>query len=394
MKKSSYMKHELIGEGSFGCIFIPEIPCTSGVEILNKEVKGRQTVGKVFTYYDNKYNAIETEKKLARLVNKWDPQGLYFAIPNKICKTTMEMVKKHPAAEQCSELNYFDRAELDQIVMPYYGLDLGEYMKKYMELFKRKFPVEFFIPMVKNLLLGVAVLQNHKGIHMDIKSSNILFDNFKARIIDFSLLRTYGEVYKMDKFKSRLQYSYLPYPLEFLLVYHYHYMKCKESECSIYRHFIDTLNSFGSTSYRSFLKFHTLNEIIKTIADLEQWIKDTPGWFEMINQKADVIDVYSIGMVCVDLEEYLDYSTLSKVAKGNYIKFVKELTAIDFRKRPNALEALQLFDRLFFGLVWLLEGSYFSDFISDEEGKAQSGDEETDPAPESTRTIANAFLIQ
>lgn len=340
------MKKELIGEGSFGCIFISEIPCTSQIEVLNKRASGQQTVGKIFTYYDNKHNAIETEKKLARLVNKWDPAANYFAVPTKICKTSIDMVKRHPAALQCSELNYFDKAELDQIVMPYYGLDLDAYMKKYLELFRRKFPVEYFLPMVKNLLEGVAVLQKNKSVHMDLKLNNVLFDNFKLRIIDFSLLRSYGEVYNA---KSRLSYNYLPYPLEFLLVYHYHYHKCED--CSLYQDYVENLHSFGSTPYKSFLKFHTLNEILKTIDQLEKWQATTPTWLDTVISKADTIDIYSVGTMCIDMDEYLDYSTISKSAKRNYVAFVKQVSSIDFRERPNALQALDLFDRLFGGFL-------------------------------------------
>lgn len=348
MKKSSYMKHELLGEGSFGCIFIPEIPCTSEIEILNRKAVGRQTVGKVFTYYDNKHGAIETEKKLARLVNKWDPDGRYFAIPSKICKTTLEMVQKHPSAYQCSELNYFDKADLDQIVMPYYGLDLSDYMREYLRLFKRKFPVEFLIPMIKNALMGVKVLQDNKAIHMDIKSNNVLFDNVTLRIIDFSLLRSYGEVYKTKRFKERLSYSYFPYPLEFILVYNHYYRECG-SDCHMYRKYVENLNAFGSHSYRSFLKFHSLNEISKTVDQLEDWVKSTPNWFDIVNNKVDVIDVYSVGTMCIDVDEYLDYSNLSTVVKRNYVKFVKALSAIDFRNRPNAVQALELYRTLFGG---------------------------------------------
>lgn len=346
MKKSSYMKHELLGEGSFGCIFIPEIPCTSGVEVLNRKAVGQQTVGKVFTYYDNKHGAIEIEKKLARLVNKWDPEGRYFVIPSKICKTTLEMVQKHPSASQCSELNYFDKADLDQIVMPYYGLDLNSYMKEYLRLFRRKFPVEFFLPMIKNALMGVKVLQDHKVIHMDIKSNNVLFDNITLRIIDFSLLRTYTEVYRTAKFKERLSYSYFPYPLEFILVYNHYYGKCSR-DCNMYRKYVESLNAFGSGAYRSFIKFHSLNEIAKTVDVLEKWAETTPNWFDVVNSKTDVIDIYSIGTMCIDVDEYLDYSNLSVGVKRNYVKLVKALSAIDFRERPNAVQALELFDILF-----------------------------------------------
>lgn len=336
---------KLLGEGSYGCVFIPEITCTSEIEVLNKNISGRQTVGKVFTYYESKQSAVEKEKEVARLVNKWDPEARYFAIPNKICKTTLDQVKMHPEANKCSELMFFEKKELDQIVMPYYGLELGEYLKTYNKIYQRKFPAEIFIGIIKNILEGIYVLQQNKMVHMDIKYNNMLFDNVLLRLIDFSLLRSFKEVYGSEKFKERLAHSYFPYPLEFLWVYHYHYQKCKD--CNIYTRYIEYLNTFGTTTYKSFLKFHSLSEIMSVVNNMEIWIKTTPNWFTEINTHVDKIDVYSFALVCIDVHDYLDFSNLDKLQKQNYIQFIKILSSIDCRTRPNAAQALDIYEQFF-----------------------------------------------
>jgi serine/threonine protein kinase len=338
---------KLLGEGSYGCVFTPAIKCkgTRPISVLNT-LTYPNYVSKVFTdIYDQ--TAFNREAELARLVNKWDPQAHYFGVPNKICTADISDINKNAEADQCDELTYIPPSitELKQIVMPYYGDRVDYYLENYMIEKNSKFPLDLWIKSIKNIVEAVFILQTHNYVHFDIKSANVLFDGIHLKLLDFSLIAKYDEIYT-EKHKDRLNFSYFPYPLEFLLVYYNLYEKC---DSCIYDSYLTSLQTkFGSHAYPSFIKFHSETEIKATIVELSKWIKNNKKiWLNEIYRRIPNIDIYSIGTLCIHNDYLLDYTKVSPKIQQNYKLFVKKLSHLDFRHRPNAMQALQLYNKLF-----------------------------------------------
>jgi len=340
------MSGKLLGEGSYGCVFFPMLNCKEA-EVLNKNVYQRM-VSKVFTSLDESSDSIfEKEADLARLVNKLDPSGSYFGTPTKICKVPFEELIKHPAFQECEELNYAistKPAALDQIVMPDYGLQLDTYLRVFKQLNRGvKYPANLWIDNIRNLLEGIKLLQQYKYVHMDIKHSNILFDNKTMRLIDFSLVKTFDEVY-LEKYKSRLSYDYLPYPFEFPFVYYNKY----SNDTNIFSYYKLNLLAFDNTTYKTYLGLYDTDtfkaeQILKKESEnLQRWLKETPEWFDIVKQNVDKIDIYSIGITCLFLHNEIDFSKITNKEYVNYMQFLKKLTQMDFRERPNINTALEL----------------------------------------------------
>lgn len=346
---------KLLGEGSYGCVFYPMLDCDDG-ETLNKHIYQRM-VSKVFTDVRLKEtdSVFNTEADLARLVNKLDPNGKYFATPSKLCKVPIETVEKHPAIRECEELSFLISSKpktflLNQIVMPDYGLQLDTYLSTFKKLNQGiKYPANDWIFNIGNLLQGVKLLQQYKLVHMDIKHSNILFDNKTMRVIDFSLVKSYNDVYS-EKYKNRLTYEYLPYPFDFPFVYYNHYKNEKDPD--IFSYYKLNLLAFDSKTYELYLQFYDSNRFAaeqtlkKEAKRLQEWIQQTPNWFERMKEYANRIDIYSVGITCLFLHNELDFSKISKDQYVKYMQFLKKLTQIDFTQRPTIDTAISLHAKL------------------------------------------------
>ena len=264
-------KPKFIGEGSFGCVIQPEVACKKDTEVLNKTPTKRVAISKLFLSRDNiDLRYFLKESKLAKLINKWDPESKFFVAPSKICKTSVKEILKNPVSKKCREMPYYSMKErtdsilINQIVMPNFGIDLADYLDKYILKNSKKFPLKRWILILKNVLLGLFVLQKHKYIHLDMKHQNLLYDEDKLRIIDFSIVTPAASFYKLERNKERLKHNYFPNPFEFLLVYYFHYNTCTvEKGCFIFKEYLNSLKSFNA--FNNVLKFHSMKEILSTV---------------------------------------------------------------------------------------------------------------------------------
>lgn len=342
------MEEKLLGEGGFGCVFQPEIPCARThkklVQLSKKKSRG-PSVSKVFTLMDS--DVISTEYKFAKLVHTWDPVGEYFVVPTKLCNTTPRLVLEHREAKKCSQLqDVIEEPFLPQIVMPNYGVDMVSFLESYRLRYKKAFSLRTWIKLLENVFQGLKIMHQNGYTHMDIKAENVLYDGKKLRLVDFSL-----SVPQRTLYKNALQefsVAYFVYPLEMYLVYYQHVHQCKkESGCNIYYEFMSGLYSFGKENALQYLQYHPYNEIIHKIFVLNTWISQNPTWYEEVKQNVEKIDVYSLGMLCIDVEHFgFDYSTISRDAQVRYKTFIQKMTAIDFRERPTLKEAYELYKQI------------------------------------------------
>lgn len=332
----------LLGEGGYGCVFLPEIPCVHDVEYLNPRSTGTQ-VSKIFTYTDASFTR---EVDVARKIKEWDSTGEYFLLPTKACKTTPALVKKNREVKKCEGFKDVEKNRyINQMVMPYGGVDVYTFLRDYYFHNHRKFPLAVWIRLLENVLEGLVVLKKHKITHMDIKAENTIFDGKKIKLFDFGLAKPFHDVYTHMNVR-RLSNHYFVYPPEFLMV-----AKLLEPENNgrvihnLYYDFMQTLYSFESAVRENLYTYHPLKEIIREIKSLEGWTKKE-DWVKKVSLHADKVDIYSVGVMCIDMERFLDYSQVPYTAQKLYRTLVRKMTEIDFRKRIDIEGAMVYYHRV------------------------------------------------
>lgn len=336
------MEDRLLGEGGFGCVFQPEIPCVKDIVHLSKKKHHIRQVSKIFTVNDS----VQIENAFSKMLYSWDKEGKFFVVPTKLCKTTLPEIRKNSAADLCESLQRVRTRYVSQIVMPYAGEDLLNYLEGHIRTYSTKFSLATWIKLLNNVFIGLQIMHQQGYIHLDIKLDNIIYDGTRARISDFGLSTRRQKVYSNNL--QDLSIDYLPYPFEIILTNYKRFALCEEIlGCkSLYYEYMKSLYSFGRENAEIFLQYHPIEEVMNEVQKLEKWTLDEASWFEILREQTGKIDVYSVGIMCIDVEKFLDFSTVSKEIQGKYRRFVQMLTTIDFRNRPTMLEAYQFYKQI------------------------------------------------
>ena len=181
---------ELIGMGSFGCVFNPSLKCKG-----DKESK-KDVVSKVFFSKDGK-KELNDEYKLTSIIKSIPGYQEWAEIWYKKCQpiTYDELYEEEPEIEDCLEENDIHPDEFNKIRMMLQGKYGGKtFLEHVSKVFTRKvfssskdFTREFIkiVTQMKPLFVGLKAMYN-KGIgHNDIKNENIVIDERGCRFIDF-----------------------------------------------------------------------------------------------------------------------------------------------------------------------------------------------------------------
>lgn len=330
----------LIGEGSYGCVYSPSVRCSRIIEFLNKKtVNSKTLISKVYS----RSNDFETEIQFLKSIKDIDPKGKYFVVPNKTCTTTVKTILNSNPDNECSLLESIDtEKKLYQILMPNAGLSLLSFFQEYYTKNKSKYSLREWIKSIKGILEAIKLLNTNSLVHRDIKSDNIVFNGKTLKVIDLGLMVPNKEVY-LSRNKHVLEFNYLSYPYEFLLVYFEKYASnFQKNTVNKLVNFKQSLESFGSDVADTFYLLHSKTNIEKAIEDLDRWKNNTKNWFSIIKKNIDKVDIYSFGTVCIELDSYFDKSTLSKDELILYYDFMYKITMVDFRYRANIEEAIKL----------------------------------------------------
>lgn len=318
---------QLLGEGSYGCVFTPQIACSKNYRKISNK-KYENAVSKVFT----SKSGVADENRFAKLVFKWDALGDYFVVPIALCKTDIDVILKHPKAQECSALDFTFEKYIPQIVMPNGGVDLQKFLKT-------RIGLATWVGLLENLFKAALIMNEQGYIHCDIKPENILYDKtaHKLRLFDFSLTVHKKDIYK-KKYSNRLQFPYFVYPIDFLLVYYNKYHP--NHNVSILDEFHSNVTSFGDRAYRIYTYYHPKDEIQRSRENIREWINTDKDWYKYMLAHTDKIDLYSIGMVCVEVHNSIDFKGVAPAIIKRYIEFIQSITAIDVRERPTLSDAL------------------------------------------------------
>lgn len=351
MKKTKESDQEFYGEGSFGCVFRPSPECTGREKyIVKPSLKTKNEVAKIFIDKDEYL----VEKNAASTLLKADNTGNTILLPYSGCRTDYKNVLSVPVTSECHELNkmkaiYGDTGKLYMLKMPFGGSTLDKYVRT------NNLTIKQFMNTLLPVFDAIARIRKIKYCHQDIKSTNILVRTEgemkdKGWLIDYSLIETLNDIYKSPN-RRRIRHSYFPYPPEYKL---FSYIqdneeKIREKEdCKPFEKVLENILHFGSHRTKTYFKYHDRIETHKTILDLYKLmsnsygenIKDFKKW--MTANAAPKVDVYSLGMVLIDMDHILDRQGISDRYLKQYSDFVTKCTHPDFRKRYTAQGAYRM----------------------------------------------------
>jgi serine/threonine protein kinase len=208
---------ELIGEGSYGCVYKPTFKCQNSNIKIDEETE----LGKIMERKDA-IREFEDSVEIANL----DPNHQISIEKPKLCKPLLNQETKQ-ALQSCSianKFNDFQKNQLQMLVIKNGGIDLSVWLEQIADetpsMSKRKTNQKInkmwkaFNTLVQE---GLAILLNKQTLHHDLKAQNIIYDTKKnvMKFIDYGFLITIPEVLQ-SSVVSKYKYAgyHWSYPFE------------------------------------------------------------------------------------------------------------------------------------------------------------------------------------
>jgi serine/threonine protein kinase len=185
----------LMGQGAYGCTFLPAVPCADKSGKPHPIKPNR--IGKVF----GRYESAAEELVFARIVKKIDPQQRLFYYPDESCFTTRQDVQRHLVrGETCAPMKALPANENKavELLMPNGGQTLTDYLKT-----KGVMSRAAMAAILERLFFGVRRLLEAGYVHQDLKTPNIVAfagpnGKHEVRIIDFGNISSFADFYHGD----------------------------------------------------------------------------------------------------------------------------------------------------------------------------------------------------
>lgn len=287
----------LLGEGSYGCVFHPTIPCEN-------EKASRKGVGKVVFDRDE----AEEEFAIMKHIQKIDPEEKYFNPVLHKCKVSGPKMSQHdPDSKNCKLINRNKQTALGSISQLIYK-EKGVSLERYQASKKHSLFTIAGIREYLNIAKGCELLAKHKLVHRDLKPDNIIRTDAGSLImIDFGLNISFDEVFSPMQ-SNMLEANYFVFPPEFsmcdtvLTNFSNNYVKSTKSHLDKYR-FDKAYKGFNPGFFavglneeimRNQLEDYT-DHVIKQIDSMKKPNEDKV--VSIFEEFADKIDVWSMGMV-------------------------------------------------------------------------------------------------
>lgn len=342
----------VLGQGSYGCVIKPSPKCEQQL-IRIREDSPKHQVAKIYTSTDNSVEkSIKTEVDIGKMLATWDKNHIYFASPLELCLNKRQSLRNYKAFRKCEDIS-LEQQNFKLLIMEDEGKDMLEILTAYKHKYNKKLPLKGWISLLKNILKGVEILVEHEYIHQDIKSVNVAY-NYNTnllKLLDFGLSKPFTELYTVNN--NRLKHYYYVYPFEYLLINDYLYEKnYKKYNKETFLYIIENiwneyLYDFGYKSYVNYIKYVSIDEIKRKITkEVENYFKNPENYYKRISNFKNKIDVYGIGMMCIDMDHYFDDSDLTEKQKEKYKYFIRRLVDIHPESRFTIQEALKYYDTL------------------------------------------------
>ncbi len=189
----------LVGDGGFGCVFTPALPCANGAQACPRP-RQEDCVGKVFFSQTD----VATELNNYKVVQQLDPDSQWSLPVLSACPVRLTRV-----ARQCVNRSSPGSQTTSQLVLPYGGATLREAWRRYDA-----------VDLVEQALRALTTLHDAGYVHMDVKPDNMVVDNMgRLRLIDFGLMTPTDLVYSITHNGYNLAYEYQYFPPEFAAYY-------------------------------------------------------------------------------------------------------------------------------------------------------------------------------
>ena len=377
-KRSILRGGKKLGEGSFGCVIVPNIKCAASKIKYNTKIK---TVSKLVGFKNKEdLKDLNDEIRLNTLIKSFDKDNKYFITILEHCKINTNEKDSFESRDNISVQNYdynvdkYNKCVLNKnrlnynLIMPFAGLDLIDIIiePKYADklvIIKNKLQYVIY-----HLLKGIRYLHKHNIIHLDIKPENIAIDISKEGVItqcafiDFGLaydIKHSGKADDLFYFLSGTP-GYIP-PESYILYLLYSYgikkigdahfkesmLKKATSELAdtemyykeelslpqtIFKHDKTHDNSFFSflkTDASKYFKNNDLNHIYDIFADLIKRDKIIIEYFKPMDGIIFKQDIYALGITL-----YLMYK-MTNSNNPHLLDLISNMIEIDPIKRYN-----------------------------------------------------------
>lgn len=219
-KTSNTSENKLIAQGSYGCVYSPEIHCKD--DLSSKSNKN--SISKILDKKD-----ASDELKEYKHIDEIDPKFKYH-IDHKTCFPDIkeiEKIKKNETTkyEKCDLFQDVDINDLQLIQMDYGGITIYDFFEKYINNQSGKFKNidktgDIFFKKFINLFEGIKLFNDKGFIHFDIKENNILYNvkDEKFIFIDFGLSTKKDEITQnkdLENSKNNLLFAHYPLDIFF-----------------------------------------------------------------------------------------------------------------------------------------------------------------------------------
>lgn len=349
---------ELIGKGSYGCVFYPAIKCNR-----QRNIEG-DMVSKIFFSRESAKEARE-EIKNDNVIRKIPGYAQWCHLWDKDCLPGdyTKIFKQDHSIQTCLDYHYMDSNEFNKhrrmLQGDYAGTPLYLYMEskftKRVIHNKNEFTKQFLdlMRLMKPLFIGLVQLNKHHISHNDIKGDNIMIDDDGCKYIDFGISCNYSDT---NFFKTRSMSEFISdriypsYPYEFIYLYATKDVLEEEKQDKlyhIYRYLHDRYSNIHETIFKRDKTQHYLLSLINRCLHED-----------ISKEKKDIVaklDIYSLGSIvpnilcklCKSNKDMQSVVSMLHTAKlKSYTELLKDMCDPDHYHRITPSEALRRYEEL------------------------------------------------
>ena len=186
------MSYEVVGEGTYGCVTKPNLPCKHGKNTRKR--KNRLT--KIMT----KEHALDEYNEMLAITRARGIKKYIISMPD-ICEPKLD-ADFFKTVQQCDNDDFPKLRPNDfaLLVLEDGGISLKTFSDKFLPTLSTR-DVEIFFTKIKTLLDGLVYFQKHNIIHHDIKTQNVVYNiqTGNLRYIDFGLMKMKTEMIRESK---------------------------------------------------------------------------------------------------------------------------------------------------------------------------------------------------
>ena len=343
---------KLVGQGTYGCVFRPMIPCKGN----NKRRKGY--VSKVMTK-----NEAESEYNETKEIDRIDPHGEFHLLGPEIC----DIDKKHhnePGMNNCIPIRGVNKANIGILQYRDGGTDLYNFLNTVKKDKDMKFEItKKLLRGLRTFFIGLDIMWKNKYIHSDIKPQNMVInpETMICKYIDFGLFTRMDNLDNIDFMFTEL---YFPHPSELLYIKLYNGKHVSPEQFNVV---VNAIHNDVKQEKTYHTEFNNVNVFNGNIYDIS-FTPDKTAFYRNIMRThteeqfrqllCEKIDVHSLGVSLIRLyvnvtDTLFNLKPSSKYSpiKQAFHSLILSLIEPQFNRRPNGKQAYNLYMKSLWPLI-------------------------------------------